>query len=176
VGLLIPSVVLEELTYGFMKGERQQFNERKLQQIIQRLGIDIIDVNTNVARKYGLIYLSLDRKGMRIPMNDVLECCLLHGGWRDSADERQALYPSGADRCHDCVITSGRFLCFPLSGKCLVSNIGRLLLPFKSQRTSSWYGLTFAFLLRSHSESVSSLPEEHTYLPCLQHLHQLPPM
>jgi tRNA(fMet)-specific endonuclease VapC len=82
VGLLIPSVVLEELTYGFMKGERQQFNERKLQQIIQRLGIDIIDVNTNVARKYGFIYLSLERKGMRIPVNDVwiAASCMEVGG------------------------------------------------------------------------------------------------
>ena len=80
--IFIPSVVLGELTYGFMKGERQQFNERKLQQIIQRLGIDIIDVNTNVARKYGLIYLSLERRGMKIPVNDVwiAASCMEVGG------------------------------------------------------------------------------------------------
>jgi tRNA(fMet)-specific endonuclease VapC len=80
--IFIPSVVLGELTYGFMKGKRQQFNERKLQQIIQRLGIDIIDVNTNVARKYGFIYLSLERKGMRIPVNDVwiAASCMEVGG------------------------------------------------------------------------------------------------
>jgi tRNA(fMet)-specific endonuclease VapC len=80
--IFIPSVVLGELTYGFMKGKRQQVNERKLQQIIHRLGIDIIDVNANVARKYGLIYLSLERKGMRIPVNDVwiAASCMEVGG------------------------------------------------------------------------------------------------
>jgi tRNA(fMet)-specific endonuclease VapC len=80
--IFIPSVVLGELTYGFMKGKRQKFNERKLQQIIHRLGIDIIDVNANVARKYGLIYLSLERKGMRIPVNDVwiAASCMEVGG------------------------------------------------------------------------------------------------
>ena len=80
--IFIPSVVLGELTCGFMKGKRQQFNERKLQQIIRRLGIDIIDVNMNVARKYGLIYLSLERRGIRIPVNDVwiAASCMEVGG------------------------------------------------------------------------------------------------
>ena len=80
--IFIPSVVLGELTYGFMKGKRQQFNERKLQQIIRRLGLDIIDVNMNVARKYGLIYLSLERRGIRIPVNDVwiAASCMEVGG------------------------------------------------------------------------------------------------
>jgi predicted nucleic acid-binding protein len=78
----IPSIVLGELTYGFLKGKRQQFNERKLQQLIQRLKIQIIDVNPDVARKYGLIYLSLERKGARIPINDVwiAACCMEVGG------------------------------------------------------------------------------------------------
>ena len=40
--LFIPSIVLGELTYGFMKGNRQTYNERKLHQIINRLQIEII--------------------------------------------------------------------------------------------------------------------------------------
>jgi predicted nucleic acid-binding protein len=80
--LFIPSIVLGELNYGFMKGNRQQFNERKLRQIVSRLKIEIIDVNADVARKYALIYLSLEKKGLKIPINDVwiASCCMEVGG------------------------------------------------------------------------------------------------
>jgi predicted nucleic acid-binding protein len=80
--LFIPSIVLGELNYGFTKGKRQQFNERKLRQVISRLKIEIIDVNAGVARKYGLIFLSLQRKGAKIPINDVwiAACCMEIGG------------------------------------------------------------------------------------------------
>lgn len=80
--LFIPSIVLGELNYGFMKGSRQQLNEKKLRQIISRLKIEIIDVNADVARKYALIYLSLEKKGLKIPINDVwiASCCMEVGG------------------------------------------------------------------------------------------------
>ncbi len=80
--LFIPSIVLGELNYGFMKGKRQQLNERKLRQLISRLKIEIINVNAEVARKYGLIFLSLQRKGAKIPINDVwiAACCMEIGG------------------------------------------------------------------------------------------------
>jgi tRNA(fMet)-specific endonuclease VapC len=62
--------------------ERQAFNERKLQQIINRLKIEIVGVDPDVARKYGLIYLSLERKGARIPIHGVwiAACCMEVGG------------------------------------------------------------------------------------------------
>jgi len=80
--LSIPSVVLGELHYGFMKGSRQQFNEKKLRQIISHLNIEIIDVNADVARKYAFIYRSLEKKGTKIPINDVwiAACCMEVGG------------------------------------------------------------------------------------------------
>ena len=80
--IFLPSIVLGELSYGFMKGSRQRFNERKLQEFIRKLQIDIIDVNHNVARKYGIIYLSLVKKGQKIPINDVwiAACCMETGG------------------------------------------------------------------------------------------------
>ena len=80
--ILLPSIVLGELSYGFMKGSRQRFNERKLREFIRKLQIAIIDVNHNVARKYGIIYLSLSKKGARIPINDVwiAACCMETGG------------------------------------------------------------------------------------------------
>lgn len=80
--IYLPSIVIGELTYGFMKGSRQKFNEKKLQEIIKKLQIEIIDVNQNVSRKYALIYLSLVKKGKKIPINDVwiAACCMEVGG------------------------------------------------------------------------------------------------
>ncbi|MGD2187852.1 MAG: type II toxin-antitoxin system VapC family toxin [Desulfobacterales bacterium] len=80
--IYIPSIVLGELTYGFIRGSRQQFNERKLREIIEKLKIEIIDVNKNVSRKYAIIYLSLVKKGAKIPINDVwiAACCMEVGG------------------------------------------------------------------------------------------------
>ena len=49
--LYLPTIVIAELTYGFMKGTRQEYNENKLQAIIAELQINIIDIDTNVARK-----------------------------------------------------------------------------------------------------------------------------
>jgi len=80
--VFIPSVVLGELFFGFMKGSRRQFNEKKLRQVVSRLKIEVIDVNTDVARKYAMIYLSLQKKGIKIPINDVwiAACCMEVGG------------------------------------------------------------------------------------------------
>jgi predicted nucleic acid-binding protein len=80
--IFIPSVVIGELFFGFMKGSRQQFNEKKLRQVVSRLKIEIIDVNTDVARKYAMICLSLQERGIKIPINDVwiAACCMEVGG------------------------------------------------------------------------------------------------
>jgi predicted nucleic acid-binding protein len=80
--LFIPSIVLGELQYGFMKGSRQRFNEKKLRQMISRLRIEMINVDAEVARKYALIYVSLEKKGAKIPINDVwiAASCMEVGG------------------------------------------------------------------------------------------------
>ena len=80
--IYIPSIVVGELTLGFMHGNRQQFNERKLRQIVNRLRIESIDVTVDIARKYAIIYLALKKKGIKIPINDVwiAACCMEVGG------------------------------------------------------------------------------------------------
>jgi tRNA(fMet)-specific endonuclease VapC len=80
--LYLPAVVLGELTYGFMKSRRQNYNEKKLRQFINRMQVEIIGVDEGVARKYGLIYYSLQKKGSKIPINDVwiAACCMEVGG------------------------------------------------------------------------------------------------
>jgi len=91
--LFIPSIVLGELNYGFMKGKRRQFNERKLRQLINRLKIEMIDANADGARKYGIILLSIERKGAKIPINDVwiAACCMEVGGTLLTRDKHFAL-------------------------------------------------------------------------------------
>lgn len=80
--IFLPSVVIGELSFGFMKGKRQRFNEKKLKQFIDILHVDIIVVNADVARKYARIYLSLINKGTKIPINDVwiAASCMEVGG------------------------------------------------------------------------------------------------
>ena len=86
--LYLPAIVIAELTYGFMKGARQEENEIKLQQIIDQLQIGIIDVVKEVARKYALIYLHLVKNGRKMPINDVwiAACCMKIGGTLFSRD------------------------------------------------------------------------------------------
>lgn len=80
--IYLPSIVLGELNYGFMKGSRQAFNEKKLQTFIQRLNVELIHVDEDVARKYGIIYLALQQKGKKIPINDtwIAACTMEVGG------------------------------------------------------------------------------------------------
>ena len=80
--LYLPTVVIGELNFGFMKGSHQQVNEKKLLQFINRLRVEIIDVDEAVARKYAIIFLSLQKKGAKIPINDVwiAASCMEIGG------------------------------------------------------------------------------------------------
>lgn len=80
--LYLPSIVIGELMYGFIRGRKQQFNERKLKQFISVLKVDVINVTADVARKYGLIFTSLRNKGKKIPTNDVwvAASCMEVGG------------------------------------------------------------------------------------------------
>jgi predicted nucleic acid-binding protein len=80
--LYIPSIVLGELSYGFLKGRKRELNEKKLNEVIRKLNIEIITVTRSVATKYGLIYYSLVQKGRKIPLNDVwiAACCMEVGG------------------------------------------------------------------------------------------------
>lgn len=80
--MFLAAIVVGELSYGFMKGNRRAANERKLNEIIRLLEIQVVDVTRSVASKYGLIYLSLVKKGRKIPLNDVwiAACCMEVGG------------------------------------------------------------------------------------------------
>jgi tRNA(fMet)-specific endonuclease VapC len=91
--LFLPAVVIGELSFGFMKGKRQEYNEGKLQEIVDALGIEVIGVDASVARKYGGIFLSLQKKGKKIPINDVwiAACCMEVGGTLLTRDQHFAV-------------------------------------------------------------------------------------
>jgi predicted nucleic acid-binding protein len=80
--ILLPAVVVGELFYGFMKGKRTRYNEKKFHDFVTSLGVSIIPVNEGVARKYAVIFLDLTQRGARIPINDVwiAACCMSEGG------------------------------------------------------------------------------------------------
>jgi tRNA(fMet)-specific endonuclease VapC len=80
--ICFPSIVLGELYYGFLKSSRMKLNEKKIEQFINLFNVEIIEVDENVSRKYALIYEYLEKKGSRIPINDVwiAACCMADGG------------------------------------------------------------------------------------------------
>lgn len=80
--ICFPVIVLGELYYGFRKSSRKKINEKKIEQFIDFFQVEIIMVDENVARKYALIYEYLEKKGCKIPINDVwiAACCMADGG------------------------------------------------------------------------------------------------
>ncbi len=80
--IYLPTTVAGELHFGFLKGKRREFNEKMLRRFIDVLQVELIDVTMDVARKYGIIYLALVKKGKKIPINDVwiAACCMEVGG------------------------------------------------------------------------------------------------
>jgi len=80
--ICFPAIVLGELYYGFGKSSRKKLNEQKIEQFINLFHVEIIAVDENVSRKYALIYEYLEKKGCKIPINDVwiAACCMADGG------------------------------------------------------------------------------------------------
>ncbi len=80
--ILLPAVVMGELFYGFLKGTRAAYNEEKFHQFMALMDVAIIAIDEEVARKYAVIFLDLNKKGARIPLNDVwiAACCMASGG------------------------------------------------------------------------------------------------
>lgn len=104
--ILMPAIVLGELSYGFMKGSRRESNERKLDEIISRLKIGIIAVDESVSRKYAMIYAALVKKGRKIPINDVwiAACCMEMGATLLTRDKHFEAVSQ-----IECIILSARY-------------------------------------------------------------------
>lgn len=86
--LFLPVIVYGELYYGFRFGTRFQENLKRLDQFINDFDVEIIEVDQEVARRFGDVYASLRKKGRPIPTNDIWisACCMSVGGTLLTAD------------------------------------------------------------------------------------------
>lgn len=69
--ILVPSIVLGELYFGFYKGTKSLNNIDELDQFMKLPGVFEQIVNRSVAEKYGIILKELLEKGKPIPTNDI---------------------------------------------------------------------------------------------------------
>ena len=86
--LFLPAIVYGELYYGFRYGTRFQENLKRLDQFINDFDVEIIEVDQEVAQRFGDIYAGLRKKGNPIPTNDIWisACCMSVGGTLLTAD------------------------------------------------------------------------------------------
>lgn len=87
--LFVPTVVYGELYYGFRHGQRFNTNLERLDQFIQEYDVQVIDIDLDIARKFGDIFAFLRKKGTPIPTNDIwiAASCMSVGGVLLTADQ-----------------------------------------------------------------------------------------
>lgn len=69
--LFLPVIVYGELYYGFRHGARLEENLKRLDQFVAEFGVQLLEVDREVARRFGDIYASLRKRGRPIPTNDI---------------------------------------------------------------------------------------------------------
>lgn len=86
--LFLPVIVYGELYYGFKHGQRFRENLSRLERFLRDFGVTVIEVNTEVARKFGDVFSELRKKGRPLPTNDIWisACCFAAGGTLLTAD------------------------------------------------------------------------------------------
>ena len=66
----VPAIVLGELRFGFLLGNRADANERELQDFLAHPVNTVLDVDDAAARAYAEIVAALRRAGTPVPTND----------------------------------------------------------------------------------------------------------
>jgi tRNA(fMet)-specific endonuclease VapC len=69
--ILLTSVVIGELLYGFAGGKRREQNLRILQEFVDTERVDIVAVDEETAERYAFIRDYLRLEGTPIPTNDL---------------------------------------------------------------------------------------------------------
>lgn len=69
--ILIPTIVLGELYAGFYLGRNLKKNLSELEEFLEIPGIYVIEINNNIAERYGSIIKILRQQGTPIPTNDI---------------------------------------------------------------------------------------------------------
>lgn len=69
--IIVPAIVVGELTFGFLKGSRPTENEISLNRFLEEDGVFCQPVTRSIAERYGHIKAALKKRGTPIPENDI---------------------------------------------------------------------------------------------------------
>lgn len=69
--VLISTVVLGELLFGFHNGSRYEDNRRVLDRFLREPSVQIVTLTFTTAERFGEIFAKLRRRGKPIPTNDI---------------------------------------------------------------------------------------------------------
>ena len=69
--ILIPTIVLGELRYGFARGKIEGENLRKLREFLQTPRVQTVTLGTETPSVYARLFLHLRNQGTPIPTNDI---------------------------------------------------------------------------------------------------------
>lgn len=69
--IFLNSIVIGELTAGFIKGSRRKKNEAELRRFLASPRVGLLDVTEETAERYALILNGLWQAGTPIPTNDI---------------------------------------------------------------------------------------------------------
>ena len=69
--LIVPFVVLGELRAGFLLGRRQVENERALNRLLLKDGVEVIYPDDQTTHHYASVFRQLRKQGTPIPTNDM---------------------------------------------------------------------------------------------------------
>jgi predicted nucleic acid-binding protein len=67
----IPTVVLGELSAGFLLGDRAERNLRELDAFMADAGVEVLEIGRREAERYGALVKALRDIGRPIPTNDI---------------------------------------------------------------------------------------------------------
>jgi tRNA(fMet)-specific endonuclease VapC len=69
--VLISTVVLGELLFGFHNGSRYEQNRRVLDRFLREPRVQVVTLTFTTAERFGEIFASLRKRGKPIPTNDI---------------------------------------------------------------------------------------------------------
>lgn len=69
--VVVPFVVLAELRAGFLLGRRQVENERALNALLLKDGVEVLFADDQTTHHYASVYRQLRKQGTPIPTNDM---------------------------------------------------------------------------------------------------------
>ena len=69
--VLLSTIVLGELLFGFRNGSRHDWNRAQLDAFLERERVEVVPVTADTAERFGLIAARLRTQGTPIPTNDI---------------------------------------------------------------------------------------------------------